>query len=88
MHFPALNGRIICVLRAAMVDFWQARMLQWRPHHQCGATAAAVFFFAKSRQDSGLASLTSCNSPNSDHDFDLKNVVKDHKNLQVKLAMI
>ena len=53
-----------CTLpRGATVDFWQARPTQLRPH-QGDAATAATFYFSKSRQDSGLASLTSCGGPN------------------------
>ena len=43
--------------RAATVDFWR-----WS-HHRHAAAAAAVFYFAKSRQDLGLAGLTSRGGP-------------------------
>ena len=33
---------VICC-RAAMADFWQARLPQWQPHHWC----AAAFYSAK-----------------------------------------
>ena len=32
------------------VDFWQARMPQWRPLHQRTASGAAVFYFSKFSQ--------------------------------------
>ena len=43
-----------------------ARPSQWQPHHQCATsvtTAAKLLFLAKSRQDRGLAGLTSCGDP-------------------------
>ena len=48
--------------RASRVDFWQTRLPQWWPHHQC-ATTADKFYSRKSRQDIRLASLTSCGGP-------------------------
>jgi hypothetical protein len=45
--------------RVATVDFWQARLLQWELHHWCAITAADAFYFTKSREDCGLAGLTS-----------------------------
>ena len=46
-------------IRAAMVDFLQARPPEWWPH-RWHAAAAALFH---SRQDSGLADLTSHAGP-------------------------
>ena len=43
--------------RAATVDFLQTRPPQRRPHHQRVNTAAAVFYFPKSRQDQGLTNI-------------------------------
>ena len=40
---------------AATVDL----LPEWWTHHQCVAVAATAFYFAKSRQDSVLAGLTS-----------------------------
>ena len=47
------------------VDFWQARLSQWWPHHLYFVTATTVFYSLNflSRQDSGLASLTSRGDP-------------------------
>jgi hypothetical protein len=41
-----------------LIDFWQARPPQWRPHHWCVAAAIATLYSAKSRQDCSLAGLT------------------------------
>ena len=41
-----------------MVGFWQAGQPQWQAHYQHAATV--VFYSSKSRQDSSLASHTSC----------------------------
>jgi hypothetical protein len=41
-----------------MLDFWQKRASQWRPHLRRATTAATMFYFAKFRQVCGLASLT------------------------------
>ena len=48
-------------IRAAMADFWQARPPKWCPHPWCAT--AAMFYFAKSRQDLGLGGLASRGSP-------------------------
>ena len=47
-----------------MVDFYQARQPQARPHHTCAATLAEAFCFEKFRQNSSLFSFTSPGSPN------------------------
>ena len=43
---------------ADMLEFWQKRASQWGPHLRRTTTAAAMFYFAKSRQVCGLTGLT------------------------------
>ena len=38
------------VLMAAMVDFWQARLPQWRPHHRHAAANLVLFLKIQARQ--------------------------------------
>ena len=40
---------------AAMVDFWQARLPQWQPHHRYAAATPTTFYLTKFRQDCGFA---------------------------------
>ena len=54
--------------RATTTDFQQERPPQWRPHNWHATTATTAFCSAKSRQDSGLASLTSHVSPEWHYD--------------------
>ena len=46
-------------VRAATVDFWQARMPWWRPLHWRAPTVAAVYYFSKSSQRPSLVCLGS-----------------------------
>ena len=54
-HITVWDKVFLILFRATMVDFWQVRWLQWRPHYKL----ASAYYFAKSRQDSFLAGLTS-----------------------------
>ena len=47
-------------LRAATVDFWQARTPQWWSLHQFAATAAAIFYFSKSSQGTVILIVKKC----------------------------
>ena len=63
---------------AAIVDFWQARLPQWQPHHRCAAATPTTFYFTKFRQDRGFAGLTSRVGPEM---CDVKEVVLENTTL-------
>ena len=61
---PFYAERYIGMLfKAATANFWQARPPQWRPHQRRVASAAAIFYSAKSRQGLALGGLASRGVP-------------------------
>ena len=53
----------VTAYRADTIDVWQARRPECWSHHGRTTTAAAGVYSAKSRQDLGLAGLTSRGGP-------------------------